>query len=327
MKVTILGHGAWGSALAIHLCQSHSTTLWGRDSEALENIQRERENKLYLPGIPLPDNLILSTHLNEALLSAKLVIIATPIASLRSLLEAIHPLTQVPIIWACKGFEPKTGYLAHQIGLEILGVDYPCAVLSGPSFAQELAKGLPTAVTLAAKNIDLAQELMRELHHPRLRLYASEDIVGVEIAGAMKNIIAIAAGLSDGLQLGHNARAALITRGLAEISRLGVAMGGKSETFMGLSGLGDLVLTATGPLSRNYRVGKLLAEGQRLEAILKSLGHVAEGVGAALEVMRLANQYHIDLPISRMVEALLNEQITPQQALLSLLNREPKRES
>ncbi|MDE2423454.1 MAG: NAD(P)-dependent glycerol-3-phosphate dehydrogenase [Betaproteobacteria bacterium] len=327
MNITVLGHGAWGSALAIHLCQGHRVTLWGRDNQILEQMKRELENKKYLPGIPLPKALLLNSDLTVALEGVELIIVATPIASLRSILEILQPLTHVPIIWVCKGFEPTTGLLAHQIAEQVLGANYPCAVLSGPSFAQELAKGLPTAVTLAAKEIELAQQLMQQLHHPRLRLYASEDITGVEIAGAMKNIMAIAAGLSDGLHLGHNARAALITRGLAEISRLGVAVGGKSETFMGLSGLGDLVLTATGPLSRNYRVGKALAEGQQLTTVLQQLGHVAEGVGSAFEVMKLAKKYHIDLPISQMVEALLKATITPQEAVESLLNREPKRES
>ncbi len=326
MNISVLGHGAWGSALAIHLSQQHKVTLWGRDSNAIQNMRESHVNETYLPGITLPTALKLSDDLLNTINETDLILVATPIAALRSVLTTLQPLIHNPVLWACKGFEPKTGLLAHQIAAEILGEKYPCAVISGPSFAQELAKGLPTAVTLASNDIELTQHLMQALHHPRLRLYGSQDVIGVEIAGAMKNIMAIAAGLSDGLSLGHNARAALITRGLAEMSRLGVAMGGKSETFMGLSGLGDLVLTATGPLSRNYRVGKFLAEGQHLEVILKQLGHVAEGVGAAFEVVNLANTYQVDLPISRMVEALLDGQITAHQALESLLNREPKLE-
>ena len=327
MNIAVLGHGAWGSGLAVHLSQQHHVTLWGRDSKAIANMRASRVNETYLPGITFPESLRLSDDLLKTIDQSDLILIATPIAALRSVLTTLQPLIHSPVLWACKGFEPNTGYLAHQIAEEVLGKNYPCAVISGPSFAQELAKGLPTAVTLASSNIQLIQQLMQALHHPRLRLYGSQDIIGVEIAGAMKNIMAIAAGLSDGLALGHNARAALITRGLAEMSRLGVAMGGKSETFMGLSGLGDLVLTATGPLSRNYRVGKLLAEGSHIDVILKQLGHVAEGVGAAYEVINLAKTHQIDLPISRMVESLLHGQITPHQALESLLNREPKLES
>jgi glycerol-3-phosphate dehydrogenase (NAD(P)+) len=232
-----------------------------------------------------------------------------------------------PIIWACKGFEQASGKLPHQVAAEVLGKLAACGALSGPSFALEVAQGRPTAVTLAAGDAGFAKRMARELHHPTLRVYFSTDLAGVEISGAVKNVMAIAAGISDGLDLGLNARAALITRGLAELTRLGVALGGRPETFMGLAGAGDLILTCTGDLSRNRRVGLLLAKGKSLEAILKELGHVAEGVHSAPAVEALAAKKRIEMPITRAVCAVLFRGIPPGDAVQELLARDPREEA
>jgi glycerol-3-phosphate dehydrogenase (NAD(P)+) len=231
-----------------------------------------------------------------------------------------------PLVWVCKGFEESTGKLPHQVVAEVLGHDAPAAALSGPSFADEVARGLPAAVTLAARDAAFARDLARELHQRRLRLYFTDDLTGVEVGGAVKNVMAIATGISDGLGLGLNARAALITRGLAEVTRLGVALGGRQETFMGLAGAGDLILTCTGDLSRNRRVGLALGRGERLDAILAGLGHVAEGVHTAREVDRVAHGLGVEMPITREVCAVLFEGRAPAQAVEQLLARDPKAE-
>ena len=255
-------------------------------------------------------------------------LITAPTSGLREVLERLRASrSNQPVIWACKGFEQASGKLPHQVAAEVLGKRAACGALSGPSFALEVAQGRPTALTLAAGDAEFAKRLARELHHPTLRVYFSTDLAGVEISGAVKNVMAIAAGISDGLGLGLNARAALITRGLAELTRLGVVLGGRPETFMGLAGAGDLILTCTGELSRNRRVGVLLAGGEPLDAILKQLGHVAEGVTSAPAIEALAAEKRVDMPITRAVCAVLFRGTPPRDAVQALLARGPREEA
>jgi len=267
-------------------------------------------------------------NLSSALAECDAALFAAPTSGLREVLERVRASRfEQPVIWACKGFEQASGKLSHQVVAEVLGERTECGALSGPSFALEVAQGRPTALTLAAGNAEFAKRWARELHHPTLRVYFSTDLAGVEISGAVKNVMAIAAGISDGLGLGLNARAALITRGLAELTRLGVALGGRPETFMGLAGAGDLVLTCTGELSRNRRVGLLLARGESLDAILKQLGHVAEGVYSAPAVEALAAEKRVDMPITRAVCAVLFRGTPPGDAVQELLARDPREEA
>ena len=267
-------------------------------------------------------------NLSYALAECDAALIATPTSELREVLGRVRASRfEQPVIWACKGFERASGKLPHQIADDVLGKLAACGALSGPSFALEVAQGLPAALTLAAGDAAFAKRFARELHQRTLRVYFSTDLAGVEISGAVKNVMAIAAGISDGLGLGSNARAALITRGLAELTRLGVALGGRPETFMGLAGAGDLILTCTGELSRNRRVGLLLARGESLEAILKQLGHVAEGVHSAPAVEALAAEKRIDMPITRAVCAVLFRGTPPRDAVQELLARDPREEA
>jgi len=327
MKISILGAGAWGSALSISLAGRHDVTLWTRNAEQLAAMATSRESA-YLPGFFLPPAVCLEASLPAALASAELIISMVPTAGFRAVLHQVAQSgTDAPVIWACKGFEAGSAKLPHQIVQEVLRSRIPHGVLSGPSFAQEVAAGLPTALTLAAQDAAFAQEMAARLHAPRLRIYASDDVVGVEVGGAVKNVMAIAAGICDGMGFGHNARAALITRGLAEITRLGLALGGKMETFLGLTGVGDLILTCTGDLSRNRAVGQRLARGQQLTDILRELGHVAEGVTTAREVSRLAEREGVDMPITRAVCRVLYEAMPASAAVEELLNREPKMEN
>ena len=330
MKLAVLGAGAWGTALAISLTQKHAVTLWGRDTDDIERLLVTRSNTRYLPHITLPDSLTIETDLAVALANAELSVIATSTAGLGATTALIHArMPDMPILWACKGFDKDTGKLPHEIVGQLMGtkpgIHY--GALSGPSFALEVARGLPCALTLAANNLCFAREMTAQLNGPALRIYSSDDLVGVELGGALKNVMAIAAGICDGMQLGMNARAALITRGLAEIVRLGVAMGGKSETFMGLAGLGDLVLTATGDLSRNRSVGIRLAQGENLHAILAALGHVAEGVNSAQTALALARRHRVDMPITEAVNAVLFAQADPRETVKQLLSRDTKPES
>jgi len=284
-------------------------------------------NARYLPDCRLPDALNFSHDLGHAIDAADLIVIAVPSSGLRPTLAALAARPDLPpVIWVCKGFEPGSRKLPHQLVAELLPAHSQTGVLSGPSFAQEVAQGYPTALTLASHDTVLARHLAETLSAHRLRIYAHDDVIGVEIGGALKNVMAIAAGICDGLQLGHNARAALITRGLAEMTRLGVRLGGHFETFMGLSGLGDLILTTTGDLSRNRQVGLRLARGQALEAILAELGHVAEGVTTAREVAALAGELGVDMPIARAVCQMLYEGLPAAQAVDALLNRDIKAE-
>jgi glycerol-3-phosphate dehydrogenase (NAD(P)+) len=336
MKILILGAGAWGSALAVSACahpQGHHVTLWARDSAQAAAMQTQRENQRYLPGVVLPSRLdILNSSWAELLplcAAQDLVVVATPMAGLRFALTQLHQL-QVPVAWLCKGFEtPQADNTWGLMGHEVQALVAPtlhAGVLSGPSFAQEVAKGQPTALVAASADDTVRQALVSAFHSQSLRVYASDDLVGVEVGGAVKNVLAIATGLCDGLQLGLNARAALITRGLAEMTRLGLALGAKPETFMGLSGLGDLVLTATGDLSRNRRIGLALAQGQTLDQAVQALGHVAEGVYSARTVVQRAKGLGVDMPIAQSVVALLDGKLQPAQAVAALMGRGPTQE-
>jgi len=327
MNIAILGAGAWGTALAISLSARHRVTLWARDAEQIAAMSASRRNQRYLPEIPLPQELHLSADLSVALADAQLILLVVPVSALRTTLHRIAELpAPVPVIWACKGFEAGTALLPHQVVAASIPQNFPRGVLSGPSFALEVARGLPTALTLASDDGEFARQTAQSLHHARLRIYSSTDVVGVEVGGAVKNVLAIAAGISDGLGFGHNARAALITRGLAEMARLGLKLGGSAETLSGLSGAGDLILTCTGDLSRNRRVGMLLAQQQALPDILLQLGHVAEGVYTVREVHQQAQRLDVDMPICAAVYRVLYENVSAASAVEGLLNRAPNSE-
>ena len=325
MKIAILGAGAWGTALAIALSSRYDISLWEHDAAHFAHLRAHRTSR-FLPEFSLPDRIELHSSVSDALAQAGLALIAVPTQGLRQTLRKMKS-SRVPTVLACKGFEPGSQSLPNQVAAQELAPDMSCAILSGPSFAQEVAQGLPTALTLASADKKFAQDAVKELHSQKLRIYSSDDVIGVAIGGAVKNVIAIAAGIADGMGLGHNARAALITRGLAEITRLGMKMGGRPETFMGLAGAGDLILTCTGDLSRNRKVGLMLAAGQSLSQILAALGHVAEGVTSAREVQRLAGEMKVEIPITRAVNQVLYENVPAKAALQELLNRDPKAES
>ena len=321
-RVAVLGAGAWGTAIAAVLAARLEDALWARDPAQAATISSSRRNDRYLPGIALPAQVRVSADLPVVVQKAALVLAATPVAGLREVLSKV----KLPLVWLCKGFEEGSGLLPHEIAAQTMGEHARCGALSGPSFAAEVARGLPCALTLASKDAAFAREAAAMLHGGRMRIYYSSDLVGVEVAGAVKNVMAIAAGISDGLGLGLNARAALITRGLAEMARLGAALGGAPETFFGLAGAGDLILTATGELSRNRRVGFELAQGRPLADILAHLGHVAEGVRSAKEVQRLARAKAVDMPVSDAVNAVLDGKLAPAKAVELLLSRDPKQE-
>ena len=332
MRITVFGAGAWGTALAASAAGRHEVGLWARDPAQAALLAGERENRRYLPGITLPSGLAIHAGAAEAVpglaAAADLAIIATPMAGLRQLLSLLRNHAG-PVAWLCKGFEAPVGAADGLLGHEIKAQVAPelrAGVLSGPSFAQEVARGQPTALVAASDQADVRDALVAAFHSQSLRIYANDDVPGVEVGGAVKNVLAIATGLCDGLNLGLNARAALITRGLAEMTRLGSALAARTETFMGLSGLGDLVLTATGDLSRNRRVGLLLAQGQSLQQVLDSLGHVAEGVYCARTVVRRAGHLGVDMPISRAVVSLLDGELQPSAAVAALMGRGPAAE-
>ncbi len=327
MKITVIGAGAWGTALAIAFAEEHVVTLWTREADVAVDLRQTRENKRFLPGYRLPESVHVSEDFADAVRDAELLIIATPLAGLRPTAQRLRDLAcPVPLLWVCKGFEAATGKLAHQVVAEELGEGAVYGALSGPSFAEEVAAGQPTAITLAANDGDFARDVAAGLHNAHLRIYANDDLIGVEVGGAVKNVLAIATGVCDGLGLGLNSRAALVTRGLAEIARLGVALGAQRETFMGLSGMGDLILTCTGDLSRNRRVGLALAEDKSLPQILEELGHVAEGVYTAREVDRMARELAVDMPISQAVAAVLDGRLSARDAVDALMARDPKEE-
>jgi glycerol-3-phosphate dehydrogenase (NAD(P)+) len=347
MKIVVFGAGAWGTALAVSASRSalQSVTLWVRDAAQAQAMNEQRENSRYLAGVPfLPQLMIRSDPLSAGsgwLSDADLVIVATPMAGLRDMLALLASVKSLnaPVAWLCKGFEAPTtpaaqnpnhvqsiGWMAHEVQAQV-APSLMAGVLSGPSFALEVARGQPTALVASSPHAAVRDALVAAFHSNTLRVYANDDIVGVEVGGAVKNVLAIATGLCDGLNLGLNARAALITRGLAEMTRFGLALGAKSDTFMGLSGLGDLVLTATGDLSRNRKVGLLLAQGKTLKQAVDSLGHVAEGVYCARTVVQRAQSLGVDMPISSAVVALLDGQLNPAQAVAALMGREAKEET
>lgn len=321
MNLTVLGAGAWGTALAISTAPRHPTRLWARDPAQAEQLRATRCNARYLPGVTLPTALHVDADFSAALDHARdgLVLIATPMAALAEMLGRIANRVS-GVLWLCKGFEQGRGELGHEIAQSV-AIDMRVGVLSGPSFAIEVARGQPTALVAASVDATLCAEAVDALHSESLRVYTSDDPIGVEVGGAVKNVLAIATGIADGMELGLNARAALITRGLAEMTRLGVALGARAETFMGLSGLGDLVLTATGDLSRNRGVGLRLAHGLPLPTILAELGHVAEGVGTAPMVLARARALGVEMPITQAVVAVLDGRLTPAQALEQLMGR------
>ncbi|MEJ6007888.1 NAD(P)H-dependent glycerol-3-phosphate dehydrogenase [Paucibacter sp. AS339] len=339
MKISVLGAGAWGTALAIQASARHDVMLWARDASAVAAMRTQGRNQQYLPEAPLPPTLRLESELSAAVAHATeadgLIIVATPMAALRSMLAGLPDGAQV--LWLCKGFEAGSGLLGHEIARAVQP-RLRAGILSGPSFAQEVALGQPTALVAASEDAALALAAVDAFHSERLRIYTSADPVGVEVGGAVKNVMAIAVGAADGLRLraerigsagdapGLNARAALITRGLAEMLRLGLALGARSETFMGLSGMGDLVLTATGDLSRNRRVGLLLAEGLALPKILHDLGHVAEGVYSAPTVLARAQQKGVEMPITEAVVAVLEGRLSPVEAVDQLMGRQSRSE-
>ena len=322
MRIAILGAGAWGSALAVVLSRTHSVVMWTRDAARLETIRRTRESS-YLPGIALPQSVRFDADASSVIAACDLALVATSTAGLDPVLAGIP--APPSLLWACKGFDPGSGRLPHEIVAGHFAATRSGA-LSGPSFALEVAHGLPAALTVASRDEAFAASTAAALNGAPLRVYSSTDVLGVELGGALKNVMAIAAGISDGLGLGANARAALITRGLAEMARLGLRMGGEAETFMGLTGLGDLVLTATGDLSRNRAVGLQLAQGRALATILAELGHVAEGVHSARSALALARKHRVDMPITEAVCGVLFEGLSAQTAVQRLLAREPKAE-
>lgn len=327
MNITLLGAGAWGTALSIAFAGKHAVTLWSREEDVAVDLKNSRENRRFFPGYRIPDSVEVTTDFPAAVASAGLLVIATPIAGLRPTLERLKALhVTTPILWVCKGFEAGSGKLPHQVVAEVLGEKHVCGALSGPSFAEEVAAGQPTAVALAANDPVFAREAARQLHGSRLRIYANDDLIGVEVGGAVKNVLAIATGTCDGLGLGLNSRAALMTRGLAEIARLGLALGAQRETFMGLAGMGDLILTCTGDLSRNRRVGLALADNKSLPQILEELGHVAEGVYTAREVDQLARRLSVEMPICSAVAGVLDGRFNAADAVEQLMARDPKEE-
>src|SRR5258706_3943538 len=326
--LAVLGAGAWGTSIAVVLASRHRVSLWARDAEHARLIAAERRNARYLAEIELPVSLAVTADFGAATVGADLLIVATPVSGLRDVAKRLAgAAATAPLVWLCKGFEQGTGLLPHQVVVAELGNGYPCAVLSGPSFALEVAQGLPCALTLASSDAALARTLSARLHGGRMRLYHGTDVIGVEIGGAVKNVMAVAVGISDGLGLGQNARAALITRGLAEITRLGLALGALPETLMGLSCAGDLILTATGDLSRNRRVGLELARRRSLADIVAGLGPIAQGVRSAREVSKLAARHGVDMPVSDAVDAVLAARLTAPQAVERLLAREARGEA
>ena len=334
MKIVVAGAGAWGTALAASAAPRHAVTLWGRDAAQIAAMRLSRENARYLPGHALPPSLSLAAGpLADAVAGADLVVLAGPLASLRGLFEDLDRSTAradgTPVAWLSKGFEQppggSAGLLAHEVLAEV-APELKAGALSGPSFAQEVARGQPTALVAASPYPQVRDALVQAFHGASLRVYANDDLAGVEVGGAVKNVLSIATGLCDGLQLGLNARAALITRGLAEMTRLGLALGARAETFMGLSGLGDLVLTSTGDLSRNRKVGLLLAQGLTADQAVASLGHVAEGVYCARTVVHRARVLGVEMPISESVVALLDGRMKPAEAVAALMGRDARDE-
>jgi len=327
--VVVLGAGSWGTALALLIARNgHTTVLWGNEPSGQARLEQERENRTYLPGIPLPPEIQIRDSLPVAVRDQSCLLVAVPSHGFRSVLEALKPAWKPPgmLAWATKGLEPGSGKLLSEVATEVLGDRTALAVVSGPTFAREIALNMPSALTVASENEDTANTVANWLRNDRVRVYTSRDVAGVQWGGAIKNVMAIAAGISDGLGFGANARAALITRGLAELTRLGMSRGGQKETFMGLAGAGDLILTCTDNASRNRRVGVALGQGKKLSDILSDLGQEAEGVATARELYQLSKKLDVELPITEQVYRVLYEALPPAQAVEALLKREPKQE-
>lgn len=328
-SVAVLGAGSWGTALSALIARhDHPVVLWGRDADGIASIEHQRENPRYLPGVALPESLRTTADIGEALRDADIVLVVVPSHAFAETLRALapHRPAHAGVAWATKGFEPGSGRFLHEVAAEILGPAVPLAIVTGPSFAKEVAMGLPTALTVHSDSAAFAQQVADVLHGPAFRAYTGNDMVGAELGGAMKNVLAVATGVADGMNLGLNARAGLITRGLNEMLRLSAAIGAQPETLMGLAGLGDLVLTCTGDLSRNRRLGLALGRGQSLEDAVREIGQVVESVQTADEVMRQAERHDIELPISSAVRAVLHGEITPADGLRQLLARDQKPE-
>jgi glycerol-3-phosphate dehydrogenase (NAD(P)+) len=328
-SVLVLGAGSWGTALALLLARNgHSVWLWSHDPQHVHVMQQTRQNAQYLPEINFPDNLQPIAELTPYILQVRAVVIVVPSQGFRQTLQRIAPYMseETHLCWATKGLEYDTGLLFHQVAKQILGENSQLTVLSGPSFAKEVAIGLPTAVTIASESKESTKTWVELFHHANFRAYTSYDIIGVQMGGAIKNVIAIAAGIADGLGLGANSRAALITRGLTEMVRLGTALGGQRDTFMGLAGLGDLILTCTDDQSRNRRFGRALGQGISSQQAQTAIQQVIEGISTAREVMRLAHQHQIEMPIVEQVNAVLQGDCNPNEAVQILLSREPKQE-
>ena len=329
-SILVAGAGSWGTALALVLARNrHQVYLWGRDPEQIQILEIQHSNEKYLPGIRLPENIIPVADLKETLARTRTIIVAVPCSGLPALLGQLDTSGEqnFRLCLCCKGLAAGPAFLNHDLVLQVLGDSTRVAVLSGPSFAAEVAREMPTALTLACTDTETAGYFVELFHNDIFRIYTSEDITGVEVGGAVKNVMAIAAGISDGLGFGTNTRSALITRGLAEIIRLGVKLGGQPETFMGLAGLGDLVLTCTDDQSRNRRLGLALARGQSLQEALAGIGQAVEGVNTTGEVIRVAAEHAVEMPITRHVQHVLEGELAPEEAVRSLLNRDPKSES
>jgi glycerol-3-phosphate dehydrogenase (NAD(P)+) len=329
VSISVVGAGSWGTALASHLARSgHSVRLWGRDPVHMEALAAAHRNDRYLPGIQLPSQLRYSADLDAATAPSDAILIATPSYAFHEFITRLTPRFHAgaALMWACKGLEQGSGKMLHEIAQEALGRDVALAIVSGPTFAKEVGEGLPAAVSVASPQLEFAAKAAGWMHGENVRAYSTDDLIGVELGGALKNALAIAAGIADGLGFGANSRAALITRGLAEIIRLGVSLGGKRETFMGLAGLGDLVLTCTDDLSRNRRMGLALAQGYSVKQALDQIGQAVEGVNTAREALRLARRQGVEMPIVEQVHAVIYAGKSPTDAVRDLLRRDPKRE-
>lgn len=330
MTVAVLGAGSWGTALAMQLaCNGHGVRLWARDPEQAAAMAADRVNRRYLPDFPLPDAIDVTAEFDRALDGAGDVLLAVPSHVFAEIVERLSgfPVARNGIAWACKGFEPGSGRFLHEVARELLGSDVPLAVATGPSFAAEVAADRPTAITVGATHEEFGRHWAKLLHGGHFRAYYTSDIIGAELGGAVKNVMAIACGISDGMQLGDNARAALITRGLAEMMRLGAALGADARTLMGLAGMGDLVLTCTGGLSRNRRLGLALGQGKSRDETVAEIGQVVEGINTAAEVMRLAERTGVEMPISEQIHGILLKGWSARKSVKVLLEREQKAEN
>jgi glycerol-3-phosphate dehydrogenase (NAD(P)+) len=327
--IAVLGAGSWGTALALQLDRSGcKCILWDRDTENILKIRELRRNERYLPGIEVPLSIQIETDMLTAVQAADHVLMVTPSHAFATIIREIREVLKPGqgIAWGCKGFEPGSGRLLHEVAQELLPQDTPLAIVTGPSFAKEVARNLPTAVTVAGSDSQFTNTLAMALHGGRFRAYNSHDMVGAELGGAVKNVMAVATGICDGMELGNNARAALITRGLAEMMRLGAALNAKPETLMGLAGAGDLILTCTGDLSRNRQLGLKLGKGKSLQQALEEIGQVVEGVNASAEVQRLAIEHGVNMPITEQVNGIIHEGWNPEEGVARLLAREQKAE-